>query len=235
MQSLRIENLLDIRKSISFSLFQKFKFPWEVLSEIKNYIVDLGNSLSQSEFIKKGADIWISKSANVSGNCFIKGPAIIDSNSEIRFGAFVRGSVIVGKNCVVGNSTELKNCILFDNVQTPHFNYVGDSILGFRSHIGAGVVLSNVKYDKSDVSIRINDQKIQTNLRKFGAILGDFVEIGCNSVLNPGTVIGRDSNVYPTSCVRGVIPENSIYKDKDNIVLKVTPGASGNIPKNFSI
>lgn len=221
MQSLRIENLLDIRKSISFSLFQKFKFPWEVLSEIKNYIVDLGNSLSQSEFIKKGADIWISKSANVSGNCFIKGPAIIDSNSEIRFGAFVRGSVIVGKNCVVGNSTELKNCILFDNVQTPHFNYVGDSILGFRSHIGAGVVLSNVKSDKSDVSIRINDQKIQTNLRKFGAILGDFVEIGCNSVLNPGSIIGRNSTVYPLTMVRGVLDENKIMKSGNVIVDKI--------------
>lgn len=221
MQSLRIENLLDIRKSISFSLFQKFKFPWEILPEIKNYIVDLGNSLSQSEFIKKGADIWISKSANVSGNCFIKGPAIIDSNSEIRFGAFVRGSVIVGKNCVVGNSTELKNCILFDNVQTPHFNYVGDSILGFRSHIGAGVVLSNVKSDKSDVSIRINDQKIQTNLRKFGAILGDFVEIGCNSVLNPGSIIGRNSTVYPLTMVRGVLDENKIMKSGNVIVDKI--------------
>ena len=221
MQSLRIENLLDIRKSISFSLFQKFKFPWEVLSEIKNYIVDLGNSLSWSEFIKKGDDIWISKSANVSANCFIKGPAIIDSNSEIRFGAFVRGSVIVGKNCVVGNSTELKNCILFDNVQTPHFNYVGDSILGFRSHIGAGVVLSNVKSDKSDVSIRIDDKKIQTNLRKFGAILGDFVEIGCNSVLNPGSIIGRNSTVYPLTMVRGVLEENKIMKNGNIIVDKI--------------
>lgn len=221
MQSLRIENLLDIRKSISFSLFQKFKFPWEVLSEIKNYIVDLGNSLSQSEFIKKGDDIWISKSANVSGNCFIKGPAIIDSNSEIRFGSFIRGSVIVGKNCVVGNSTELKNCILFDNVQTPHFNYVGDSILGFRSHIGAGVVLSNVKSDKSDVSIRIDDKKIQTNLRKFGAILADFVEIGCNSVLNPGSIIGRNSTVYPLTMVRGVLEENKIMKNGNIIVDKI--------------
>lgn len=221
MQSLRIENLIDIRKSISFSLFQKFKFPWEVLSEIKNYIVDLGNSLSQSEFIKKGDDIWISKSANVSGNCFIKGPAIIDSNSEIRFGSFIRGSVIVGKNCVVGNSTELKNCILFDNVQTPHFNYVGDSILGFRSHIGAGVVLSNVKSDKSDVSIRIDDKKIQTNLRKFGAILGDFVEIGCNSVLNPGSIIGRNSTVYPLTMVRGVLEENKIMKNGNIIVDKI--------------
>ena len=221
MQSLRIENLLDIRKSISFSLFQKFKFPWEVLSEIKNYIVDLGNSLSRSEFIKKGDDIWISKSANVSGNCFIKGPAIIDSNSEIRFGSFIRGSVIVGKNCVVGNSTELKNCILFDNVQTPHFNYVGDSILGFRSHIGAGVVLSNVKSDKSDVSIRIDDKKIQTNLRKFGARLGDFVEIGCNSVLNPGSIIGRNSNVYPLTMVRGVLEESKIMKSGNVIVDKI--------------
>jgi len=221
LQSLRIENLLDIRKSISFSLFQKFKFPWEVLSEIKNYIVDLGNSLSQSEFIKKGDDIWISKSANVSGNCFIKGPAIIDSNSEIRFGSFIRGSVIVGKNCVVGNSTELKNCILFDNVQTPHFNYVGDSILGFRSHIGAGVVLSNVKSDKSDVSIRIDDKKIQTNLRKFGAILADFVEIGCNSVLNPGSIIGRNSTVYPLTMVRGVLEENKIMKNGNIIVDKI--------------
>lgn len=221
MQSLRIENLLDIRKSISCSLFQRFKFPWDILPEIRDYIIDLGNSLNQSEFMKKENDIWISKSANVSDNCFIKGPAIIDSNAEIRFGAFIRGSVIVGKNCVVGNSTELKNCILFDNVQTPHFNYVGDSVLGFKSHIGAGVVLSNVKSDKSNVSIRIDDQKIQTNLRKFGGILGDFVEIGCNSVLNPGSIVCRNSTVYPLTMVRGVLEENKIMKNGNVIVDKI--------------
>ncbi len=220
MQILKIEHLLDVRKSISFALFQKFKFPWEVLPEIKNYILELGNSLSSTEFIKKNKDIWISKSANVCDNCFIQGPAIIDSNSEIRFGAFIRGSVIVGKNCVVGNSTELKNCILFDNVQTPHFNYVGDSILGFKSHIGAGVVLSNVKSDKSNISIRVDNQKIQTNLRKFGGILGDYVEIGCNSVLNPGSIVCRHSTVYPLTMVRGILEENKIMKNGNVIVDK---------------
>jgi len=189
LQKLKIENLFDLQKTISSSLFQQNSYPWEVLPKLNDFIMNFGKTLNKEDFEEKFESVWVSKSASISENCYIKGPTIIDSNAEIRFGAFIRGSVIVGKNCVVGNSTELKNCVLFDNVQTPHFNYVGDSILGFRSHIGAGVVLSNVKSDKSNVTVKIDGKSIETGLRKFGAILGNYVEVGCNSVLNPGTIV----------------------------------------------
>lgn len=222
MENLQIKNILDLNETISFKLFERFVYPWEVLPHISDFIIDLGNSLDDTEFDKIGENIWISRSAKFSSSSSISGPCIIDSNAEIRVGAFIRGSVIVGKNCVIGNSTELKNCILFNNVQTPHFNYVGDSILGFRSHIGAGVILSNVKSDKTNVSIKLGGKKIETNLRKFGAILGDYVEVGCNSVLNPGSVVSRESTVYPLSMFRGFLGSRKIFKSKNDIVDKFT-------------
>ena len=221
MENLQIRNLLDLNETISFKLFEKFVYPWEVLPHISDFVINLGNSLDETKFDKIGENIWVSKSARISSNSSISGPCIIDSNSEIRFGAFIRGSVIIGKNCVVGNSTELKNCILFNNVQTPHFNYVGDSILGFKSHIGAGVILSNVKSDKTNVSVKLSGKKIETNLRKFGAILGDYVEVGCNSVLNPGSIIGRESNIYPLSMFRGILAKRKIFKTSNNVVDKI--------------
>ena len=221
MENLQIRNLLNLNETISFKLFEKFVYPWEVLPYISDFVINLGNSLGETKFDKIGENIWVSKSAKISSNSSISGPCIIDSNSEIRFGAFIRGSVIIGKNCVVGNSTELKNCILFNNVQTPHFNYIGDSILGFKSHIGAGVILSNVKSDKTNVSVKLSGKKIETNLRKFGAILGDHVEIGCNSVLNPGSIIGKESTIYPLSMFRGFLDSRKIFKSKNDVVDKV--------------
>ncbi len=234
MREVEICKLYDLEQTIAAPLLETKKYPWEVLPLIKDFILQLGETLSPDEFDKKGDDVWIHKTAKIYPNANIYGPCIIDSETEVRPGAFIRGNALVGKKCVVGNSTELKNVILFNNVQVPHYNYVGDSVLGYKAHMGAGSITSNVKSDKTLVVVK-GDENYETGLKKFGAMLGDRVEVGCNSVLNPGTVIGRDSNVYPTSCVRGVIPENSIYKDKDNIVLKVTPGISGNIPKNFSI
>ncbi len=198
----------------------KFTYPWEALAGITDLILEIGKTLSLDEYDHPSEDVWIAKDAKVFATAYIGGPCIIGHNTEVRQCAFVRGSALVGENCVVGNSTELKNVILFDNVQVPHYNYVGDSILGYKSHMGAGSITSNVKSDKQLVVIKNGDEQIETGRKKVGAMLGDRVEVGCNSVLNPGTVIGRDSNVYPTSCVRGVIPADSIYKDQGNIVIK---------------
>lgn len=217
---LKINELLDLTKTIAAPLFEGKTYPWEVLADISDFIVQLGSTLPEEEYEKRGGNVWIAKDAKVFPSAYIGGPCIIDHGAEIRHCAFIRGSAIVGKNAVVGNSTELKNSILFDNVQTPHYNYVGDSVLGYKAHMGAGSITSNVKSDKTLVVIKSAEESIETGRKKVGAILGDFVEIGCNSVLNPGTVLGRNSSVYPTSCVRGVVPENSIYKDKDNIVLR---------------
>ena len=215
-----IADLLDISKTIAAPLFEGKTYPWEVLPEIKDFIIELGNTLPEDEYEKCGENVWIAKDAKVFPSAYIGSPCIIDHEAEVRHCAFIRGSAIVGKNCVVGNSVELKNVILFDNVQTPHYNYVGDSVLGFKSHMGAGSITSNVKSDKTLVVIKNGEEEIRTERKKVGAILGDYVEVGCNSVLNPGTVLGRHASVYPTSCVRGVIPENAIYKDKDNIVIR---------------
>lgn len=216
----KIDDLLDLSKTIAAPLFEGKTHPWEVLDDIKSFILELGSTLPEDEYEKCGEDVWIAKDAKVFPSAYIGGPCIIDHGAEVRHCAFIRGSAIVGKNAVVGNSVELKNVVLFDNVQTPHYNYVGDSILGYKSHMGAGSITSNVKSDKTLVVIKDNDEAIETNRKKVGAILGDFVEVGCNSVLNPGTVLGRRASVYPTSCVRGVIPADSIFKDKDNIILR---------------
>ena len=216
---MKIEELYNLNETIAKDLLVSEKYPWEILPKISDYILEIGPKLDKNIFEQKGENIWIAKSAKIAASSSITGPVIIDENAEIRHCAFIRGKAIIGKNSVVGNSTELKNCILFNNVQVPHYNYVGDSILGFKAHMGAGSITSNVKSDKTNVQIKGTDI-IETNLRKVGAFLGDGVEVGCNSVLNPGTVIGRNSNVYPLSCVRGIIPENSIYKNKNEIVIK---------------
>lgn len=212
--------LLDLSKTIAAELFDGREYPWEVLDDIKDFIMKLGPTLDPDKYDHAAENIWIAKDAMIFPSAFIAGPCIIDSGAEIRHCAFIRGSAIVGKNCVVGNSVELKNVVLFDNVQTPHYNYVGDSVLGYKAHMGAGSITSNVKSDKTLVVVKSGDGAIPTGRKKFGAILGDNVEVGCNSVLNPGTVVGRCSNIYPTSSVRGVVPENSIYKAKDDIVTK---------------
>ena len=214
-------DLYDVSKTIAKELILSKEYPWEVLAEIKKYIIRLGNELSTEKFEKIGEDIWIAKTVKIAKTAEINGPCIIDENAEIRHCAFIRGSAIIGKECVVGNSTELKNCILFDNVQVPHFNYVGDSILGYKSHMGAGAVTSNVKSDKSLVEVKAGDSIIKTGLKKFGAMLGDNVEVGCNSVLCPGTIIGKNTNIYPLSMVRGVVGENKIFKNKGQIIDKV--------------
>ena len=220
IQDFTIEKLMDLNETIAADLFKGKTYPWEVLGDIKDFIIALGNQLPEDRFEKRGENIWVAKSATVFDSAYIGGPCIIDENATVRQCAFIRGSAIVGKNAVVGNSCELKNVVLFDNVQTPHYNYVGDSVLGYKAHMGAGSITSNVKSDKTLVVVKQPGEFIETGRKKFGAILGDFVEVGCNSVLNPGTVVGRCSNIYPTSCVRGVIPANSIYKDKVDIVLK---------------
>jgi NDP-sugar pyrophosphorylase family protein len=216
----KIKDLFDLNFTIAEDIFNNKEYPWEVLSEIKEFIIKLGKTLPSEKFYEISENIWIAKSAKIAKNAHIDAPCIIDENAEIRHCAFIRGSVIVGKNAVVGNSCELKNCILFDYVQVPHFNYIGDSVLGAYAHTGAGAITSNVKSDKTNVVIKSTSECIQTNRYKVGAFLGDHVEVGCNSVLNPGTVIGRYSNIYPTSCVRGVIPANSIYKSKTEITEK---------------
>ena len=197
--------------TIAASLFAGKTYPWEVLGELSDYIVELGATLSSEEFDHPAEDVWIAKDAKVFPSAYIGGPCIIDHGAELRQCAFIRGNAIVGKNAVVGNSCELKNVVLFDNVQTPHFNYVGDSILGYKSHMGAGSITSNVKSDKKLVVVKAGDERIETGLKKFGAMLGDEVEVGCGSVLNPGTVIGSHSNIYPLSSVRGFVPAHSIY------------------------
>lgn len=221
-ENLKVERLFDLDRTIAKDIFCGHTYPWEVLPKIKAFIIELGKTLSEDKFYEYKENVWIARSCKLYPNIYIDGPCIIDEDTEIRPGAFIRGSVIVGKNCVIGNSTELKNCIIFDSVQVPHFNYVGDSILGYKSHIGAGGVTSNVKSDKSLVVLNINGETIETGFKKFGAMVGDYVEVGCNSVLNPGTIVGRNSNIYPTSCVRGFVPENSIYKATRGISKKNT-------------
>lgn len=216
---MEIKDLYNLEETIAKELLQKEKYPWECLPKINEFIIELGKKLDKEKYKKIGDNIWVAKTAKISPSASIAGPTIIDENAEIRHCAFIRGKAIVGKNAVVGNSVELKNCILFNNTQVPHYNYVGDSILGYKAHMGAGSITSNVKSDKTNVVIK-GKENIKTNLRKVGAFLGDGVEIGCNSVLNPGTVIGRNTSVYPLSCVRGVIPENSIYKNLKEIVIK---------------
>ena len=217
---LTINDLYDLSHSMAGDYLSKFTYPWEALEGIKELILELGKSLPEDEYDHPKEDVWIAKDATIYPNNYIAGPCIIGHKTEVRPGAFVRGSALVGENCVVGNSTELKNVILFDNVQVPHYNYVGDSILGYKAHMGAGSITSNVKSDKKLVVIKNEDEQIETGRKKVGAMVGDRVEVGCNSVLNPGTVIGRDSNVYPVSCVRGVVPANSIYKEARKIVIK---------------
>lgn len=219
--SLFYKNFLDLSQTSAEKLFEEIYYPWEVLPLIKNYIIETGKILSPSKFDEVKENVWISKNACVSPTACIQGPTIIEENTEVRHCAFIRGSAIIGKNCVVGNSTEVKNSVIFNNVQIPHFNYVGDSVMGYRSHMGAGSIISNVKSDKSNVSVKFKDKKIDTELRKFGAIVSDFVEIGCNAVLNPGTIIGRNSSVYPTSMVRGFLEENSILKNSGKSVAKI--------------
>ena len=214
-----IKELLDLTKTIAAPLFAGKTYPWEVLDGIGDFILALGPTLPPEEYDNPAEGVWIAKDARVFPSAYIGAPCIIDHEAEIRHCAFIRGSAVVGKNAVVGNSVELKNVVLFDNVQTPHYNYVGDSVLGYKAHMGAGSITSNVKSDKTPVVVK-GDVEIPTGRKKFGAVLGDFVEVGCNSVLNPGTVIGRHTNIYPVSCVRGVIPADSIYKGKNDIAAK---------------
>ena len=220
MANITINDLYTLDETIAKDIFDGVTYPWEVLPKIKDFILELGEKLPADRYETRGDNVWIAKSAKVFDSAYIGGPCIIDEEAEVRHCAFIRGNAIVGKGCVVGNSTELKNVILFNKVQVPHYNYVGDSVLGFRSHMGAGSITSNVKSDKTLVVVKASDCQIETGLKKFGAMLGDYVEVGCNSVLNPGTVVGKNSNIYPTSCVRGVIPEKSIYKCKTEIALK---------------
>lgn len=215
-----INDLYDLNHTIAKDYLSKFTYPWEALKGIKDLIVSLGQSLSNDEYEQVAENVWVHKTAKVAPTAYLGSPCIIGAETEVRHCAFIRGSALVGNNCVVGNSVELKNVILFDNVQTPHYNYVGDSILGYKSHMGAGSITSNVKSDKTLVSVVSKEERINTGLKKMGAMLGDFVEVGCNSVLNPGTVIGRNTNIYPLSCVRGVIPENSILKTGGVVVTK---------------
>ena len=220
MEKAKISNLYNLEETIAKDLFEGAVYPCEVLPKISAFILALGASLDPKEYEQRGENVWVAKSAKLAPTAFINGPAIIGKDAEVRHCAFIRGNAIVGEGAVVGNSTELKNVVLFNKVQVPHYNYVGDSILGFKAHMGAGSITSNVKSDKTLVVVKDGEEQIATGLKKFGAMLGDNVEVGCNSVLNPGTVIGRGAQVYPVSCVRGVIPANSIYKKKGEIVEK---------------
>ena len=220
---MEFKDLFSLNETIAEDLLNKEQFLWDVLPKIKQYIIELGKKLDSNMYECIEENIWVAKNAKIAKTSFIAGPTIIDENAEIRHCAYIRGGVIVGKNSVVGNSTELKNCILFNNVQVPHYNYIGDSILGFKAHFGAGSITSNVKSDKTNVII---NKSLNTNLKKVGAFVGDYAEIGCNSVLNPGTIIGKSSRIYPLSCVRGIIPENCIYKDFNNIIKINTSGGN---------
>ena len=216
--NLEISNLLDLCHTLAGDYLKQFQYPWQALDGIKELILTLGAGLSPEEYDQPQPNVWVHKTATVAPTAFLGAPCIIGPETEVRHCAFIRGSALVGAHCVVGNSVELKNVILFDNVQTPHYNYVGDSILGYKSHMGAGSITSNVKSDKTLVVVKNGEEKIETGRKKMGAILGDFVEVGCNSVLNPGTILGRRSSVYPTSCVQGVVEADHIYKDKDHII-----------------
>ena len=220
MEAICIKDMYSLDETIAKPLLERYTYPWEVLPHIKEFIIKLGETLPADIYERISDDVWIAKSAKVFDSAYIGGPCIIDEEAEVRHCAFIRGSAIVGKNAVVGNSTELKNVILFNRVQVPHYNYVGDSILGFKSHMGAGSITSNVKSDKTLVVIKNGEQMIETGIKKVGAMLADDVEVGCNSVLNPGTVICRETNIYPVSCVRGVIPPKSIYKENGVVVSK---------------
>ena len=220
LQNATIDALYTLEETIAKELFAGLTYPWEALPKIKDFIISLGETLPEERYERREGNIWIAKSAKVFPSAYIGGPAIIDEEAEIRHCAFMRGSAIVGKGAVVGNSTELKNVVLFNKVQVPHYNYVGDSILGFKAHMGAGSITSNVKSDKTLVVVKAGEETFETGLKKFGAMLGDNVEVGCNSVLNPGTVIGKNTNIYPTSMVRGVIPPESIYKRQGEIAEK---------------
>lgn len=221
MENIKIKNLYNLKETMAADLFEGKEFPWEVLPLIGEFTLQLGAELNDKEYDKIGDNIWIAKSAKIAPTASITGPAIIGKDTEVRPGAFIRGNVIVGEGAVVGNSTELKNVVLFNKVQVPHYNYVGDSILGFKAHMGAGSITSNVKADKKLVVVKGDGYSIETGIKKFGAMLGDDAEIGCNSVLNPGTVIGRNSNVYPLSSVRGVVSADSIYKKDGDVVKKL--------------
>ena len=212
--------LYDLTHSLAGEYLAGFEYPWQALAGIKNLILELGAQLGE-EYTQTAPQVWVHKTATVAPTAYLGAPSIIGAHTEVRHCAFIRGSALVGENCVVGNSVELKNVILFDNVQVPHYNYVGDSILGYKSHMGAGSLTSNVKSDKTLVVVKNGEEQIETGLKKFGAMVGDFVEVGCNSVLNPGTVVGRNSNIYPTSCVRGVVPEKSIWKTGGIVVKKM--------------
>lgn len=221
MEQVTIEKLYDLKETIAEEIFQGKTYPWEVLPLIGTFIEKLGKTLSSEEYDQIGENIWVAKSASIAPTVAINGPCIIGKNAEIRQCAFIRGNAIVGEGAVVGNSTELKNVILFNKVQVPHYNYVGDSVLGYKAHMGAGSITSNVKSDKKLVVIHGEDFELETGMKKFGAMLGDGVEVGCNSVLNPGTVVGKNSNIYPLSSVRGVVPADSIYKSRQEIVKKI--------------
>lgn len=220
MNNITIAELYDLSHSIAADYLKGFTYPWEALKGIGELIISLGKKLNPNEYDNPAENVWIHKTANVFPSAYIGAPCIVGANTEVRHCAFIRGSALIGENCVIGNSVELKNVIIFDNVQTPHYNYVGDSILGYKSHMGAGSITSNVKSDKTNVVIKSSEDTIETGIKKIGAMLGDYVEVGCNSVLNPGTIVGRNSNIYPTSCVRGVVPENSIWKTGGVIVTK---------------
>ncbi|MCD7746476.1 MAG: UDP-N-acetylglucosamine pyrophosphorylase [Lachnospiraceae bacterium] len=220
METCKIKNLYNLNETIAKELFDGAEYPWEVLPNISAFILSLGSTLPEEDYEKCGEDVWIAKSATVAPTAYIHGPAIIGKNAEVRHCAFIRGNAIVGEGAVVGNSTELKNVVLFNKVQVPHYNYVGDSILGYKAHMGAGSITSNVKSDKKLVVVKDGKERIETGLKKFGAMLGDEVEVGCGSVLNPGTVIGPHSNIYPLSSVREVVPANSIYKKRGEVAEK---------------
>ncbi|MCQ2516789.1 MAG: UDP-N-acetylglucosamine pyrophosphorylase [Saccharofermentans sp.] len=220
METAKICNMFDLNQTMAKSLFDGCTYPWEVLPNIKSFILEVGPNLDPDEYDKVGEDVWIHKTAEIFPSAYIHGPVIIGKGAKIRQCAFIRESAIVGDGATVGNSTELKNVILFNGVEVPHYNYVGDSILGYKAHMGAGAITSNIKADRKNVIVKDGIEEIETGLRKFGAMLGDYVEVGCNSVLNPGTVIGKHTNIYPLSSVRGVIPDFSIYKDKNNVVAK---------------
>ncbi len=220
MEQFTIKNLYQLEETIAAELFEGVVYPWELLPEISSFILELGKRLPADKFTQVKENIWVANSAKVAPSACLNGPLIVDEEAEIRHCAFVRGNALVGKGAVVGNSTELKNVILFNKVQVPHYNYVGDSILGFKAHMGAGSITSNVKSDKTLVAVKNGDMEIETGLKKFGAMIGDYVEVGCNSVLNPGTVIGRNSNIYPVSMVRGYVPAGSIYKKRGEIAEK---------------
>ena len=215
-----LKDMYDLDHTMAKDYLQQFDYPWLALAGIKDLIISLGQNLPEEEYDEVSPQVWVHKTAKVFDSAYLGAPCIIGARTEVRHCAFIRGSALVGEDCVVGNSCELKNVILFDHVETPHYNYVGDSILGYYSHMGAGSITSNVKSDKKLVVVHNGEEQIETGLKKFGAMLGDHVEVGCNSVLNPGTVIGRNCNVYPTSCVRGVIAENSIYKNDGTVVKK---------------